>query len=135
MSGANRPKLLGFMAWLMIISGALQAIAGVFVIVERNKTEIQDALDATSNDATTMGIVMIALGVLGVLVGSSLRSGKNWARTLVGLIAVANIVGLVWAAIAYHRLHWYNVAWPTFVYALIAGYLFMDDDVQEYFAQ
>jgi len=123
------------MTWLMLIVGVLQAVSGAFVIIGRDKKEVLDALDATSSEATTIGIIMIVFGVFGVFVASSLRSAANWSRIFVGVIALANLVALIWAAISYHVLHWYNVAWPALVYALIAGYLFMDDDVKEYFGQ
>ena len=135
MTGAQRPKLLGFRTWLMMLVGALQAISGVVVLIKRDDQEMIDALDVASNEVTTIGIVLIVSGVISLLVALALRGGQNWARILVGAIAVANLVVLVWAAFAYHRLHWYNVAWSAFLYALIAGYMFMDDDVKEYFAQ
>lgn len=135
MADANRPKLLGFMTWLMLISGVVQAIAGALIIIDKNDAKILDALEATSSEATSIGIAMIIAGVIAVFVASSLRTAANWARLLVGTVALLHLVGLVWAAIAYHSLHWYNVAWPALVYGLIAGYMFSDDDVKEYFGQ
>lgn len=134
MSNRHRPKIVGFMSLLMIVVGVMQIAAGVVVMLGRNNADMQKALDATSSETSQIGMALIIAGAIGFLVGSALRSGRNWARLLVGFVAVANLVALVWAAFAYHRLHWYNVAWPTLIYSLIAGYLFLDDDAKEYFS-
>jgi hypothetical protein len=130
---ANRPFGVSFLSLLLIVMGALQVGAGIVLLVQRNDDDILGALDAATNDVTAIGIAAIALGALAILVGGALRSGAGWARALVGVIAVVNVVYLVWAAISYHQVHWYNVAWPAIIYSLVAGYLFFDEDAKAYF--
>jgi hypothetical protein len=132
-ASSRRPFGVGFLSVLIILMGALQVGAGIVLLLQRNDDDIRSALDATTNDVTTMGVVAIVLGVLAILVGGALRRGASWARTLVGVIAVVNVASLVWAALSYHQVHWYNVAWPAVIYSLVAGYLFFDEDAKAYF--
>lgn len=135
MSGSSkRPLGVSLLSLFMIVSAVLQIGAGIFMLVQRNDDDLLDAVDATSSDVTTMGIIGIIAGAIALLVGLALRNGARWARNLVGLIAIANVAVLVWAAISYHHVHWYNVAWPAVIYALLAGYLFSDEDAKAYFA-
>jgi hypothetical protein len=131
----HRPFGVAFLSLLIIVIGALQVGAGILLLVQRNDSDILTAADVASSDVTVLGVVAIILGVVAVLVGVALRRGASWARTLVGIIAVVNVVSLVWAAISYHQIHWYNVAWPAVLYALVAGYLFLDADSKRYFSR
>ena len=111
MSTAPRPRLVGFMSLLMMVLGVLQVVSGIVFLVGRNDADILDALDSTSSDVTRIGVVAIVMGVASILIGGALRGGANWARLLVGIVALANVVSLVWAAFSYHQLHWYDVVW------------------------
>jgi uncharacterized membrane protein len=62
-----------------------------------------------------------------LLVAGALRGGATWARYLVGLLAVANAAVLVWAALPSHEVHWCDVVWPIVIYAVVAGYLVLDE--------
>ena len=132
-STAKRPLGVSLLSLFMIVSAVLQIGGGIFVIVQRNDDDLLEAIDSSSSDVTTMGIVAIIAGVIALLVGLALRNGARWARNLVGIIAIANVAYLVWVALAYHVVHWYNVAWPAVVYSLVAGYLFFDEDAKAYF--
>jgi hypothetical protein len=130
----QRPFGVGFLSILLIAMGLLQIGSGILFLVGRNDDDVLDAVDASSGDVTAIGVAAIVGGVLVVLVASALRGGANWARLFIGIIAALNVIGLIWAVAAYHQLHWYDVAWPTLVYAFVAGYLFFDDDAKAYFA-
>lgn len=133
-STARRPLGVSLVSLVMIVFAVLQIGAGIVMLVQRNDDDLLEAVEASSNDVTTMGVVGIIAGAIALIVGLALRNGARWARNLVGLIAIANVAILVWAAIAYHHVHWYNVLWPTVIYALLAGYLFSDEDAKSYFA-
>lgn len=130
----QRPFGVSLLSLILIVAGVLQIGGGIFAFVQRNDEELLASVDATSSDLSTLGIVTIALGVVALLVGLAMRRGESWARTLVGVLALINVGFLVFAAISYHHIHWYNVAWPALFYALIAGYLFSDEDAKRFFA-
>jgi hypothetical protein len=129
----KRPAFVGFLSWLVIISGALQIIAGIFLFIHRNDSDVIDSFDIGSGSVTTLAILGIAFGVLWLFVGMGLRSGNNAARLfVVGLVAV-EIGFLVWAFIQAHHVYWDTAMWATVIHALVAGYLLFDDDAQSYF--
>ena len=132
-STTNRPFGVGFLSLLIIIIGALQLGGGIIVLIERNDADVLDALDATSSNITAIAIAIIVSGVIAIIVGAALRGGANWARILVAVLAAVNVGALIYAATSSHQLHWYNVVWSAVLYALIAGYLFFDNDSKAYF--
>jgi uncharacterized membrane protein len=132
-STSNRPFGVGFLSLLIIIIGALQLGGGIALLIERNNSEVLDSLDATSSNVTAVAIAAIVSSVVAIIVGLALRGGASWARVLVAVLAVANLAALIYAASSSHHLHWYNVVWSAVLYALIAGYLFFDDDAKAYF--
>lgn len=131
----RRPFGVSFLSILLMIIGVLQIGSGVAAIAERNNDEFLDALDSSSGDVTAVAVVAIIMGVVTIAVAVALRGGANWARLAIAIIAAINLVNLVWSAATYHQVHWYNVAWPAIIDALIAGYLFFDDDAKAYFTR
>lgn len=132
-TSARAPFGVRFLSILLYIGAILDIIGGIVLITQRNDNDLLDAIDATSSDVTTYGVVAIVMGVIVFLIAAALRSGANWARLLVGLIAVVRVVGLVWVTVGYHRVHWYDSLAPTVIYVLVAGYLFFDDDAKNFY--
>jgi hypothetical protein len=132
-STSNRPFGVGFLSLLIIVIGALQLGSAIILLIERNNADVLDSLDATSSDVTAIAIAVIVSSVIAIIVGAALRGGANWARILVAVLALVNVGALVYAASSSHHLHWYNVVWSAVLYALIAGYLFFDNDSKAYF--
>lgn len=132
-TNVHRPFGVGFLSLLIIIGGVLDIVAAVVLLFQRDNEDLLDAVDVSKGDIATYAIVAIVLGVVVVAVGAALRRGENWSRLLVGLIALVRLGTVVWLVAAYHHIHWYNAVWPTVLYALVAGYLFLDDDAKAYF--
>ena len=130
---SRRPFGVGFLSLLVAVMGVVQIGGGLVVLLQRNDDDTLATLGLSSGEATTAGVVAIVWGVLAVLVAGALRRGENWARLLIGALAVANAAVLVWAAVSFHELHWYDVMWPTVIYSLVAGYLFFDEDAQRFY--
>jgi len=132
-AAARAPFGVRFLSVLLYVGAVLDVIGGIVLITQRNDSDLLDAIDATSSDVTTYGVVAIVMGVIVFLIASALRGGANWARLLVGLIAIVRVAALVWVTIGYHRVHWYDSLAPTVIYVLVAGYLFFDDDARSYY--
>lgn len=86
-----------------------------------------------SGDVTLLGVATVVFGVVVFMIASALRGGSNFARLLIGVIALARLVGLILVTIGYHRVHWYDSLAPTVIYLLVAGYLVFDDDARAFF--
>ena len=133
-SPSTRPFGVSFLSLLIIIVGFLQLGSGIVLLIERNNSDVIDALDAKSGNVTAVAIAVIVSSVIALLVGFALRGGANWARLVIAVLALVNLGVLVYAVTSSHQLHWYNVVWSTVIYAGVAGYLFFDDDAKAYFS-
>jgi hypothetical protein len=130
----RRPVGVSLLSILLIIAGIFDIVAGIVVLATRNDANVRLALrDVTSGSLTTLAIVTIAMGVLVLLVALSLRRGANWARAVVAGVAIARLIILIWSVIAHHSYHWYQALLPAAIYALVAGYLFYDEEARRFF--
>ena len=132
-TAARAPFGVRFLSILLYVGAILDIIAGIVLLTQRNDADLLDALEATTSDVTTYGVVAIVMGVIVFLVASALRGGAGWARFLVALIAIVRVAGLVWITIGSHQVHWYDSLAPTVIYVLVAGYLFFDEDARTFF--
>jgi hypothetical protein len=89
----------GFAAFMMLMIGTFQAIAGLAGIVE-DTVYVSTQKYIFEFDATTWGWIHLILGILVVLAGFGLFSGAVWARTvgviLAVLSAIANFAFIPW---------------------------------------
>lgn len=129
---ARRPFGVGFMSLMMIALGSLEVVAGMIILFQRGDSGLLAAIDVTASQVATYAVFTIMFGVIVVLVGLALRSGQMWARYAVGTLAAVRLMSLVWVVVSYHSVHWYTAIWPMVVYALVAGYLFFDDDAKAF---
>ncbi|MEM9516336.1 MAG: hypothetical protein AAGA42_15905 [Actinomycetota bacterium] len=118
---------------LLYVAAFIDVIGGAVLIFQSNDDNILDAADATSGQVTTYGIVAIVFGIFVCLVAGALRSGAQWARVLVGIIAIARFVALFIVIATSHVAHWFDAFAPAILYALVAGYLFFDNDARRFF--
>jgi hypothetical protein len=89
----------GFAAFMMLMIGTFQAIAGLAGIVE-DTVYVATTKYIFEFDATTWGWIHLIFGILVVLAGFGLFSGAVWARTvgviLAVLSAIANFAFIPW---------------------------------------
>ena len=134
MTAARRPLGVSLLSILLIISGIFDLIAGIVLLATRNDADVRNALrDVSQGSITTLAIVTIGIGVIVLCAAFGLRRGANWARALVGGVAIARLIILFWSVAAHHSYHWYQALLPSAIYILVAGYLFLDEDAKRYF--
>jgi len=84
-----------FAAIMMIMAGIFQALAGLIAIFQ-NEFYVATRNYLFKFDATTWGWIHLIVGVIVVLAGWGLLSGRTWARvvgiTLAVLSAIANFL-------------------------------------------
>jgi hypothetical protein len=136
MSQDTEPTPFGvtFIAVLLAALGLLEVIGGLLLLVQRGDADLLAAVDVTSAQLTTYALFSAMFGIIVVLVANALRTGSQWSRYVVAVIAAARLATLVWVVIGYHGIHWYTAIWPMVLYGLLAGYLFFDEDAKNYFS-
>jgi hypothetical protein len=128
----RRPFGVGFLSLVLVALGVLEVVAGVITLFQRGDSQLLSAIDLNASQITTYAVFTIMYGAIVVLVGLALRTGQSWSRYVVGGLAAVRLASLIWVVVAYHSIHWYSALWPMVVYALVAGYLFFDDDTKAF---
>lgn len=128
----RRPFGVSFMSLLIMALGVLEVVGGVLLLFQRGNDELLVVVDVTSSQLTTYAVFSLMFGVIVLLIGLALRTGQSWSRYVVGVVAAVRLASLIWVVVSYHSIHWYTAIWPMVVYALVAGYLFFDDDAKSY---
>lgn len=128
----RRPFGVSFLSLVLVALGVLEIVAGVITLFQRGDSQLLAAIDVNASQITTYAVFTIMYGFIVMLVGLALRTGQSWARYVVGGLAAVRLASLIWVVVAYHSIHWYSALWPMVVYALVAGYLFFDDDAKAF---
>jgi hypothetical protein len=131
----RRPFGVSLLSLLIVLGGILDIISSIFLLADSNDDDLLSELDVTSDDVTTYAWVTIIAAIIVIIVGYALRMGANWARLVIGIIALFRLASLIWVVASYHAVHWYHALWPTAIYLLVAGYLFFDKDAKAYYTQ
>ena len=99
-----------FAAWVLILVGIWDAIAGLVAIVN-DEFYVVTREYVFQFDATTWGWIKLIWGIIVVLAGIGLFSGAVWARTVGVIVAVLSaIVNFAW-------LPWYPI-WGIIIIAV-----------------
>ena len=92
----KRPLLVTIIGIVMILVGLLQVGFGILFLSQRNDaTALADA-NVTTNEPTSIAISLIVIGAVSVVLAFALLNGSRFARVLIGLLEVGQIVGGVY---------------------------------------
>ncbi|MCD2444357.1 hypothetical protein LQ757_18915 [Agromyces sp. SYSU K20354] len=92
----SRPGGVTLVAVLAWISGALQILGGILVLV----------LHTDVPGGTTAAWVSIIIGVITILVSLGLFRGSNVARVIVTIVFVLNLAAAIWVMVAVPAQLW-----------------------------
>lgn len=98
---AKRPFAIGLMGIIMYLQALLMIVFGALFVATRNSAEVLGSADITSGSALTLGIVLVALGVLVFLVARSLRHGSRAARNIIGFVELLTLAGAIYAIVTH----------------------------------
>ena len=132
MTASQRPFGVGLLSVLVIVAGALDVLTGILSVSIRGDGDLLVELKGSQGEMTAFGSGLIILGVIAIVVGFMLWRGSNFARILVGVIALIRLIGTVWAFASFDREHWYEGVGSVVLYALVAGYLLFGTTARDY---
>jgi len=93
----TKREVTGWIGWIyfasmmMLILGGLQAISGL-VALFRHSFYATTAHGLVVWNYTTWGWINLIIGILVVITGMALASGRTWARVVASLIVVLNAI-------------------------------------------
>jgi hypothetical protein len=131
---SRRPFGVSLLSILVIIAGALDVVAGILSVSVRSNGDLLVELKGSRGEITAFGTGLIILGVIAIVVGFMLWRGSDFARILIGIIALVRVIGTIWAFASFDREHWYEGIGSVVIYALVAGYLLFGTTARDYTA-
>ena len=105
---ARRPFGVTLIVALTVISGLLGLAAGALIVALHKNDDLLRRTEESSSTLLTVGIVSGVIGFVYLLVARGLARGSGFARFLVALVSVLNLIGGVYLLIARQedvRLH------------------------------
>lgn len=129
-----RPIGVTVLVVLLWVEALLSLAAGLFLIFEHNDTSLLVHVDASSDTLLAIGIAAIVIGLITAMVASALGNASNFARWLVGFIALLHLAGSVYSFVALDGV----TRGSAFVEALLAlivlYFLFGERGSEEFFS-
>jgi len=99
-SAVRRPAGVTLVAVLVWISGALDIISGIIVLVQSGNAEMNERF-AGQTGYFSVGVTSIVIGIIAVVVAVGLWRGNLAARMIITVIEVLSIIGSLFLAVAY----------------------------------
>jgi hypothetical protein len=97
----QRPGGITLIVVLAVISGILNILSGIFVIIDRHDHRLISESGATADELIWAGIFTIIIGVIVILIAGALGRGSRGARLVFGIFAVLNLAGGIVAEFSY----------------------------------
>jgi drug/metabolite transporter (DMT)-like permease len=130
----ERPGTITLIVVLAWIAGLLNIAAGIFVIIDRHDTRLRVDSASTPNELLVWGVAAIVVGGIYCLLASALSRGSRTARLIFGIVAVLNLAGGVYAAIAYSGEQRASGATSMIFSIIVLWLLYGTEKDRDYFA-
>jgi holin-like protein len=101
----KRPFIVTIISIVMFLAGLFQLLIGAVVLANRNDDQFLSDAEATSSEVTTLGIVLLVVGVVSVLVAIGLWGGSKFARALAALSALGQVATGVYTLVQLDSSH------------------------------
>jgi hypothetical protein len=132
--GRIRPGGVTFVVILAYIVSIFTILDGLFVAIGADELANQLKAGASKNELLWAGIVMMAVGVIGVLLTGALSRGSRVVRILFTIWIAFQIAGGLSAMISYRGEERLTGVVP-FVLGIVVLYLLFNEKAHDYFAK
>ena len=133
MGTRERPGGVTFVVVLAYIVSIFMVLDGFFVVIGADEVRNQLHSGASKNELIWAGIVMMAVGVIGVLLTGALSRGSRVVRILFTIWIAFQIAGGLSAMISYQGEERLTGVVP-FVLGIVVLYLLFNEKAHDYFA-
>jgi hypothetical protein len=122
--------LIVVLAW---ISGLLNVLGGIFIIIDRHDHRLINESGASADELIWAGIFTIIVGVIVIGLASALGRGSRGARLVFGIFAVLNLAGGLVAAFSYVGEQRTTGIVAAVIWAFVLYLLYGSERDREYF--
>jgi hypothetical protein len=124
MSSVSRPVGVTIVAVIAFVQAFFAVLGGLALIVERNNSDLLAHVDQSSGRLTTYGVLAVVWGVIAFFVAMGLWNGAGWARIVVGILEVINIVGGIWLLFSWSGTYIWQGIWQIGLALIVLYFLF-----------
>lgn len=132
-SGPHRPVGVTILVVLLWISALLTIAGGLFLSFENDDAQLIIHLGASSDTILGIGIGAIVIGAITAIVAWALGNASNFARWLVGFIAILHIAGDVYSFVALDGVTRGSAVADAFLALVVLYFLFGERGSEEFF--
>jgi hypothetical protein len=101
-TSSDRPGGVTLLMILGVANGLIAIAAGIFLILDRDETELLELTNMSENQHVTVGVGAIVFGVIAILLALALGGGSNVVRWLYAIVAMVSAGFGVWGLFALH---------------------------------
>jgi uncharacterized protein YjeT (DUF2065 family) len=132
--GRIRPGGVTFVVVLAYIVAIFTVLDGLFIAIGSDELANQIKAGSSKDELMWAGIVMMAIGVIGILLTGALARGSRVVRVLFAIWIALQIAGGLSAMISYHGEERAAGVVP-FVFGIVVLYLLFNEKAHDYFAK
>ena len=129
----HRPGGVTLIVVLAVISGILNILSGIFVIIDRHDHRLLSESGASADELIWAGIFTIIVGIIVILIAGALGRGSRGARLVFGIFAVLNLAGGLVAAFSYVGEQRTTGIISAVIWAFVLYLLYGSDRDREFF--
>jgi hypothetical protein len=131
----RRPGSVTLVVVLTIISGVLTALGGLFLLLLGAAGTLGSDAALSGAALIFLGVIYLLIGLVTIAVGIGLRHGSRFARMLVTILMVIDIVGGIVALIWFQTTQTVTSSSITIIVSAIVLALLWNRRASEFFAR
>jgi uncharacterized protein YjeT (DUF2065 family) len=130
----QRPGGITFIVVLAYIGFIFEILAGIMVMIAYDEGRQQRASGMTADQLSIAGIMLIAIGVIGILLTGALARGSNLVRILFGVWIALQVAGGLYTMLA-HDGEQRGAGIVPVVFGIVVLYMLFNQKAHDYFAK
>lgn len=104
---SQRPGVISFIGYVMILQAAFGAVQGAVSIALRNEARVLDALGGvTSGQLLVAGSAALVMAAIFFFLGLGLLRGSRVSRGLVAAVQILHVMVAAWSMFTHHEGAW-----------------------------
>ena len=128
-----RPIGVTIIVVVLWIQALLGIAAGVFLMIENNDADLLRHVDASSDDVMALGIVIVIVGVITAMFASALGRASNFARWVIGFLALLHLAGTVYSFVTLDGVTRGTALFDGLLALVVLYFLFGEKGSEEFF--
>lgn len=132
---SQRPGVISFIGYVMILQAAFGAVQGVVSIAVRNEPRVLEALGGvTSGQLLVVGVAALVMAAIFALLGIGLLRGSRVSRGLVAAVQILHVMVAAWSMFTQHEGAWLFTGLLTVGVAVFVLWALFNERSDAYYA-